>query len=137
MLTKAECKMIKEGEVEKTKSYSAVCCFMSDPDEEQLHKLATLFQLKDIKLNQSTPIRVLHRRSLANRIKVIHSMAAKTLPNNSRLFQLDLITQAGTYIKEFVHGDFGRTSPSLRDYLGTSVDIIDLDVTLVNFKWPP
>lgn len=44
-------------------------------------------------------------------------------------FKLKLNTQAGTYIKEFVHGDFGRTQPSLGDLLGgVVIDILALDV---------
>jgi len=43
------------------------------------------------------------------------------------------------YIKEFVHGDFGRTSPSLGSLLGTCgrVDILSLDVVEVGLEWPP
>lgn len=33
-----------------------------------------------------------------------------------------------SYIKEFVHSDFGRTVPSLRSLLDASVDIVELDV---------
>lgn len=50
-----------------------------------------------------------------------------------------LETQAGTYIKEFVHGDFGRTRPSLADLLGVEngeVDILELDVEKVDQEWP-
>lgn len=32
---------------------------------------------------------------------------------------INMRTSAGTYIKEFVHGDIGRTKPSLADFLGT------------------
>lgn len=49
-------------------------------------------------------------------------------------------TQAGTYVKEFVHGDFGRTRPSLSDLLGVKcgeVDILELDVEGVDMEWPP
>ncbi len=41
---------------------------------------------------------------------------------------LHLSTQAGTYVKEFVHGDFQRTRPSLRELLQREVDIVALDV---------
>lgn len=51
-------------------------------------------------------------------------------------FVLDVKTQAGTYVKEFVHGDFGRTRPSLCDLLNAEVDIVALDVTSINLKWP-
>jgi hypothetical protein len=34
-------------------------------------------------------------------------------------FELDLLAGAGTYIKEFVHGDLGRTRPSVADLLNS------------------
>ena len=49
------------------------------------------------------------------------------------LFKLTLCTQAGTYVKEFVHGDFGRTSPNLCSILNCDVDIIALDVEVHGF----
>lgn len=39
-----------------------------------------------------------------------------------------LLSSAGTYIKEFVHGDLGRTQPSLGDLFNCRSDIIQLDV---------
>lgn len=53
------------------------------------------------------------------------------------LLMLDLLTQAGTYIKEFVHGDFSRTLPNLRTLLGVECDILLLDVVNVKCLWPP
>lgn len=46
------------------------------------------------------------------------------------------MTQAGTYVKEFVHGDFGRTKPSVGDLIGAEVDILALDVISINLDWP-
>ena len=40
-----------------------------------------------------------------------------------------LVTSAGTYVKEFVHGDRGRTQPSVKGMLGCRADIMQLDVT--------
>ena len=34
-----------------------------------------------------------------------------------------------TYVKEFVHGDRGRTIPNIAQLLNTKADIIQLDVT--------
>lgn len=42
---------------------------------------------------------------------------------------------AGTYIKEFVHGDLGRTVPSVGSLLGCRADILQLDVTHVEDTW--
>ena len=55
------------------------------------------------------------------------------LSSKEFLFKLTLCTQAGTYVKEFVHGDFGRTSPNLCSILDCDVDIIALDVEVHSF----
>ncbi len=39
-----------------------------------------------------------------------------------------MLASAGTYIKEFVHGDLERTVPNLGTILQTETDIIQLDV---------
>ena len=45
---------------------------------------------------------------------------------------LHILASAGTYIKEFVHGDLGRTLPNVGTILGCDdVDILQLDVTMV------
>ncbi|CAJ0751921.1 19683_t:CDS:10 [Entrophospora sp. SA101] len=41
-----------------------------------------------------------------------------------------------SYIKEFIHGDLGRTKPSLGDILDCTVDIFELDVLEVDLQWP-
>lgn len=38
------------------------------------------------------------------------------------------LNQVCSYIKEFVHGDFGRTKPNLCDLMKTDADILELDV---------
>ena len=47
--------------------------------------------------------------------------------------------QAGTYIKEFVHGDGGRTLPSLGSLLGCGepAEILELDVLEVHMDFLP
>lgn len=49
---------------------------------------------------------------------------------------LDIVTQAGTYIKELVHGEFGRTVPSICSTIGQWIDIVALDVMAVELDWP-
>ena len=41
---------------------------------------------------------------------------------------MNVLAAAGTYIKEFVHGDLDRTLPNLGTLLDTEADIIQLDV---------
>ena len=67
-----------------------------------------------------------------DRQRTVHKMSIE--PVDDRHFHLFLSTQAGTYIKEFVHGDMGRTTPNLGSLLQASVDIIELDV-MVRDVW--
>ncbi|XP_070788326.1 tRNA pseudouridine synthase Pus10 isoform X4 [Pituophis catenifer annectens] len=123
---------MKEGEEEKTKSYSALIWTKKVIQKEDI---TFLDSMKDLKLDQKTPLRVLHRRPLAVRIRVIHSMQSKYIDEHH--FRLHLKTQAGTYVKEFVHGDFGRTKPNIGFLLKTTADILELDVESVDVDWPP
>ncbi|XP_068178349.1 tRNA pseudouridine synthase Pus10 isoform X2 [Antennarius striatus] len=123
---------MKEGEEEKTKSYSALVWTQRPLQKEDLDFIQ---DIKDLTLNQKTPLRVLHRRTLAVRQRVVHSMSARLLDPHH--FLLGLKTQAGTYIKEFVHGDFGRTKPNMCALLRTDADILELDVESVDVDWPP
>ncbi|XP_047354542.1 tRNA pseudouridine synthase Pus10 [Vespa velutina] len=143
LLTRDDLKKLKEGENVKTKFYRALCVCRRAPQDES--SLETLNKLKNVKIIQKTPIRVLHRRPLTPRVRFIYDMRARwakpqELPNapidDNTFFVLDVKTQAGTYVKEFVHGDFGRTKPSLCDLLNTEVDIVALDVTGINLNWP-
>ena len=78
---------------------------------------------------QKTPVRVLHRRSQLVRPKKVYRMLAQYL--NPHYFTLHVLASAGTYIKEFVHGDLGRTTPSVGALLDSECDILQLDVTNV------
>ena len=42
-------------------------------------------------------------------------------------FRLHLSTSAGTYVKEFVHGDCGRTVQSVSSLMACKTDILELD----------
>lgn len=132
MITKEDTLLLKEGEEQKRKSYSALCIVGKALTENDINKLNNL---TDITLNQDTPIRVLHRRTLATRERILHSMKAQIVNDNQ--LRIHLETQAGTYVKEFVHGDFGRTIPSLGTLLDTPADILELDVESIELEWPP
>ncbi|XP_078146873.1 tRNA pseudouridine synthase Pus10 isoform X2 [Centroberyx gerrardi] len=123
---------MKEGEEEKTKSYTALIWTQKAIQREDI---TFIDDIKDLTVDQKTPLRVLHRRALAVRQRVIHSMNTRFLDPHH--FYLGLKTQAGTYIKEFVHGDFGRTKPNLCELLKTDTDILELDVESVDVDWPP
>ncbi|KAK7283774.1 hypothetical protein RIF29_13520 [Crotalaria pallida] len=118
--------LMREGEAEKQKQYAALVWISRPLKDEDLQNLSSL---EDLKVLQRTPIRVLHRRSPLEREKIIHWMKIETIAGSSQYFLLHLCTQAGTYIKEFVHGDLGRTHPSIGSILGCRAEILQLDVT--------
>ncbi|XP_027330559.1 putative tRNA pseudouridine synthase Pus10 isoform X2 [Abrus precatorius] len=115
--------LMREGEAEKQKQYAALVWISRPLKDEDFQCVSSL---KDLKVLQRTPIRVLHRRSPLEREKIIHWMKIETIVGSSQYFLLHLCTQAGTYIKEFVHGDLGRTHPR--------AEILQLDVTDIKME---
>jgi tRNA pseudouridine synthase 10 len=75
---------------------------------------------------QRTPKRVAHRRS--DRVRTRRLVAARVVEAAEGRFTLDLRTEAGTYVKEWVEGDDGRTVPSLASLLGVPLKVEFLDV---------
>ncbi|XP_060199899.1 uncharacterized protein LOC132628171 isoform X2 [Lycium barbarum] len=118
--------LMREGESEKQKQYAALVWISRPVSNEDLE---TISSLKELKVAQNTPIRVLHRRSPLERERIIHWMKVERISGSSQYLLLHLCTQAGTYIKEFVHGDLGRTQPSIGSILGCRTEILQLDVT--------
>lgn len=81
-------------------------------------------------LRQKTPLRVLHRRTLLDRERRIYELRLVRFVN-PQTFVLDVYAAAGTYIKEFVHGDNGRTVPNVGQLLNCDADILQLDVASI------
>ncbi|ORZ34792.1 hypothetical protein BCR44DRAFT_115627 [Catenaria anguillulae PL171] len=132
-VNKSDLKLVKLGEEMKPKTYSCLL-WLNRPTRDAIHKVNTT---TDLLVHQLTPTRVLHRRPNVVRDKLIHSIELAPVDEAAGFYRAVLKTQAGTYIKEFCHGDFGRTSPSLRTLLGTQVDILELDVVDIDLEWPP
>jgi tRNA pseudouridine synthase 10 len=64
---------IKSGEEDKRKIYRALCTIESDVTVELLEKLQIE---QEFVIQQWTPLRVLHRRTLMRRPRTIHSVRA-------------------------------------------------------------
>ena len=77
--------------------------------------LSKLDETTDLAIKQLTPVRVLHRRSLLLREKMVYRMKTRFI--NPHHFLLEIEASGGTYIKEFVHGDLGRTQPNISGIL--------------------
>ena len=112
--------MLKQGEGQKEKEYTAICfvrhCNIDLPNVQKICNAlnSTNFPLP---IKQHTPIRVLHRRSPVVRTRHVLKLEASPFQtkdnDDTRAFVIRLRTDAGTYIKEFVHGDLGRTVPNI------------------------
>lgn len=79
---------------------------------------------------QRTPTRVAHRRS--DRVRTRRILSAQLVEAAVGRFTLDLRAEAGTYIKEWVEGDGGRTEPSLAQLLGVPLSVESLDVLKIH-----
>ncbi len=109
-------------------------CVIYTPKQITPQDLTFLSGIKNLTIEQKTPVRVLHRRSLSTRKKIIYSLSATYV--NSHFLLLDIRAQAGTYIKEFIHGDLGRTTPNFSELMQSSADILQLDVLEVELDFP-
>ena len=68
------------------------------------------------------------------RDKTIHKMEFHPMTKFGAV--LEIWASAGTYIKEFVHGDLNRTQPNVGSLLKKPVDILQLDVgSLKEGEW--
>ena len=124
LCSKAEFAAMKAGVETKSKRYRAIVHSIGALSEAALAPLRALtFPLT---VQQRTPIRVLHRRSAMTRAKLLLSVQWSVI--NAHWLQLDIVTSAGMYVKEWVHGDRGRTAPSLSSLLGSLCECVQLDV---------
>ncbi len=84
---------------------------------------------KRIVVAQKTPDRVAHRRADLTRERWIELTAVEAVEGSEgRRFLITLNTQHGTYVKEVLSGEGGKTDPSLTGLLGVPSRCVELDV---------
>ena len=118
---RSEIARIKETKAEK--SYRIrfdVDGEIPDDSESRIHELAGVI------LEQRTPKRVAHRRSDLVRKRQVISVENVLIEDNE--IQFDVRCQSGTYVKEMVHSDDGRTTPSVAEILESECTVLWLDV---------
>ena len=99
------------------------------PDDEAILKIVE--SLNGLKLAQRTPARVAHRRSDLIRKRTVfeaHSPFIEINENGEREIEFTLRCESGTYVKETVHGDNGRTQPSVSALIKAKCNVLWLDV---------
>ncbi len=82
--------------------------------------------LQGCKIKQRTPNRVAHRRADMVRERQIYQCRLKTIDDSIAV--LDIEAESGTYIKELVSGDSGRTDPNISDMIENPCTVTNLDV---------
>ena len=99
------------------------------PDDEAILKV--IEGLNGMLLAQRTPDRVAHRRSDLIRKRTVyeaHSPSIEVNEQGQREIEFTLRCESGTYVKETVHGDNGRTQPSIAALIKAKCNVIWLDV---------
>lgn len=128
MAAPEEVAAIKEGEYQK--EYLAHCVTQAALPKAQVEAIAQ--QLTGKTLDQRTPERVSHRRADLVRKRTVHSATVETAEGDPvQRFSLRVRAESGTYIKELVSGDEGRTVPSFAQLAGVPVLVEFLDVVAI------
>jgi len=119
---RGEVRKVKETRSEKT--YTIRLKVDDIPDENTVVK--SISSLSGVVLEQETPKRVSHRRAAKTRKRKIVSISDVFVEGDE--VQMTLRCEAGTYIKELVHSDEGRTVPSVSGALERECEVLWLDV---------
>jgi tRNA pseudouridine synthase 10 len=85
--------------------------------------------LQGATIHQRTPERVAHRRADKIRERIV--LDIEYTGEQDGKFVVEVLGEAGLYIKELVSGDGGRTRPSLAEILNRSAHVFSLDVVQV------
>lgn len=113
---------------EKTgvKRYNATVQLDREVTPEDIGKVEGLVGV----VEQRTPRRVLHRRADRVRRRSVYRVEVVSAGENE--LRLMVECDGGLYVKEFITGDGGRTTPSVAETLGTQARCVELDVIHVN-----
>ncbi|MDS0256952.1 tRNA pseudouridine(54/55) synthase Pus10 [Thermoplasmatales archaeon AK] len=124
--SKPDVARIKKAEYDK--SYRAVVRASGAVNSERLLSAAQNLSGKDI--YQRTPLRVSTRRSDIVRVRNIRNIRIEQVSGET--FTMVTRAQSGTYIKELITGDSGRTVPSLSQEYGEPLEVLALDVIWIH-----
>jgi tRNA pseudouridine synthase 10 len=84
-----------------------------------------------IEVTQRTPDRVAHRRADKRRVRWVEFLTFEQDADEPQAWAVRLRTQHGTYVKEVLSGEGGRTEPSLSSLLGVPCTCRHLDVLAI------
>jgi tRNA pseudouridine synthase 10 len=125
---RAEMRAIKESTHPKT--YRVRVRFQHPVEHGKLNELVTSLAGKPI--SQFTPNRVIHRRANLERHRTVRRMEVEAVEGAEVVFVVE--ADSGTYIKELMHGDQGRTQPNVAELVGVPCEVVELDVIGIGDK---
>lgn len=82
---------------------------------------------------QRTPKRVVHRRADKERIRRVEVLGVDRCRG---FLEIEIRCQHGTYVKEWISGDDGRSQPALSELLGCTARCVALDVLEILGPFP-
>lgn len=126
--SRAEMRAIKESTHPKT--YRVRVRFQDDFDHGKLNEVVTSLAGKPI--SQLTPNRVAHRRANLERTRSVRGISVEEASGREVVFVVE--ADSGTYIKELMHGDEGRTQPNVAGIMGVPCEVLELDVISIGDK---
>ena len=106
------------------KRYHVTVAFDAPVEEAKVNEVVALLRGREIV--QRTPSRVSHRRADRHRRRVVRDVSVVRWSAGEAV--LSVTAETGTYIKELVHGDSGRTKPSVAELLGVGCAVKSLEV---------
>lgn len=115
-------------ELDASKTYEAAVSFDSPVSHAAFAE--ALDALGGQTVSQETPTRVSHRRAAKTRTRTVYAIEGTLQDEHSAVIEIH--GEGGLYIKELLHGDEGRTTPSLAGLLGVGVQVDSLDVLAVD-----
>jgi tRNA pseudouridine synthase 10 len=122
---KEEVRLLKAMKVKKV--YRAVVECDSKVSNEEIERIVS--GLKGKLISQRTPLRVAHRR--ADRVRKRRVSNIKLKKSDTNMIIAEIEAEAGTYVKELISGDSGRTRTSFSSLLGKNCKCVELDVIKV------
>ncbi|MEZ0318817.1 MAG: tRNA pseudouridine(54/55) synthase Pus10 [Pyrobaculum sp.] len=126
LVSRDDVKMLKEKAKTSIKLYRALVFSERALTEEDLAKVG---ELAGKTVTQYTPRRIKRLHPRRKRIRMVYEVAARSA--TPHVFELYVRCQGGLYVKEFIHGDGGRTTPSVAEVLNTYLEVLELDVLAI------
>jgi tRNA pseudouridine synthase 10 len=117
--------LVTESHFDKT--YTVEVEFNNNISKEEVQLIQSL---EGKLIRQKTPKRVVHRRADILRHRKIKSIEVESIQGKKAI--LKIRAEAGTYIKELISGDEGRTEPNISEITNNSAKCIALDVSEID-----